>query len=186
MYRLIFLSVRTWFATLMVLIITSNASVANPGTVYDFKRVNCESNLSVDVNEKTEVTNHKISIELFPVEHTFRAKDEMLVKNQGEFISLNLNKGFKIKSAKLDGKETKFQFDRAVYKNKLKKLDDDNVASDFSRAGVVKIDTERTGEHVLILDYEGSLYEAPSASLWKIQLSTFSRRDQRCQRDLGS
>jgi len=164
MCRLIFLLVKALFAVVMVLIITLNLSAAVPGTEYEIKRVKVWSNPSVDANRKTDVINHKISIEFFPEKHSFMALDEILVRNEGEFISLNLNKSFKIISVKQDGKELKFHFDTKAYQNELKKLDDDNLASDFSRAGILKIDTGSAGEHTVILDYEGSVYEEPAAS----------------------
>jgi len=164
MYRSIFSSATTLFTIVMVLMMVSIVTAAAPGIEPGKTRVISGSDLSADINGKAVVRNHKISIELFPGDHTFKASDEMLIKNQGKFISLNLNRDFKIKSVMLDGKKAEFQFDKDAYKNRLKKLHDDNVDSDFSRAGILKIYLKKKGEHTVIVDYEGLLYEEPSAS----------------------
>lgn len=164
MRRFIFLTGRTWLATAIVLIMSLSFSVRIAGAEDDFEKGEDKSSRNVETASKTDILNHKISIELFPEKHGFKASDEMRVKHEGKFISLALNKNFKIKSIILNGQAAKFQFDKEAYKNKLKKLADDNLASDFSRAGIIKIDTKTLGEQTVILEYEGSLYEEPSAS----------------------
>jgi hypothetical protein len=142
---------------------------AVPWQEVDLESVNSIPDLSADTEGKTEVRNHKITIEIFPKEHKFKAVDEMLVSSQGEFIILNINKSFQINSAVLDGKKSEFQFDRAANESGSKRLDDDNVASDFKEAGRVKIAIKEKGEHTLSLEYEGSIFEEPSASQFSRQ-----------------
>lgn len=113
---------------------------------------------------KTEVTRYRISIEIFPDRHGLMCRSETTVKNQGQFICLNLNKNFKIDSVFLDGREVMFQFDREAYRESRRRFDDDNVSSDFRRSGRVKIDAGEPGEHTLMLEYEGSLFEEPTSS----------------------
>jgi hypothetical protein len=169
MKRLIIPSIKTWLATVMMLMVVVLVMAEIPWLESDLERVNSIQDQRADTEVKTEVRNHKITIEIFPKEHKFKASDEMLVSSQGEFISLSLNKSFQINSAVLNGKKSEFQFDRNAYESESKRLDDDNVASDFKKAGIVKIPIKAKGEHTLSLEYEGSIFEEPSASQFSRQ-----------------
>ena len=169
MNRSIISSIKTWLATVMMLMVVILVTAAVPGPEVDSESVNSIQDQSANAEVKTEVRNHKITIEIFPKEHKFKAMDEMLVSSQGEFIFVSLNKSFQINSAVLDGKKAEFQFDRAAYESESKRLDDDNVASDFKEAGIVKIPIKAKGEHTLSLEYEGSIFEEPSASQFSRQ-----------------
>ena len=169
MNRLIFSSVKTWLATVMILMVAVLVTTAIPMPGIDSEGVNSIQDQNTDTERKTEIRNHKITIEIFPKEHKFKASDEMLVSSQGKFISLSLNKSFQINSAVLNGKKSEFQFDRNAYESESKRLDDDNVASDFKKSGIVKIPIKAKGEHTLSLEYEGSIFEEPSASQFSRQ-----------------
>ena len=169
MNRSILSSVKTWLATVMILMVAVLVTAAAPILEIDSDGVNSIQDQNTDTERKTEIRNHKITIEIFPKEHKFKASDEMLVSSQGKFISLSLNKSFQINSAVLNGKKSEFQFDRNAYESESKRLDDDNVASDFKKSGVVKIPIKAKGEHTLSLEYEGSIFEEPSASQFSRQ-----------------
>lgn len=169
MNRSIILSFKTWLAPVMMLMAAVLVVAAVPWQEVDLESVNSIQDQSADAEAKTEVRNHKITIEIFPKEHKFKATDEMLVNSQGEFIILSLNKSFQVNSAVLDEKKAEFQFDRAANESGSKRLDDDNVASDFKEAGRVKIAIKEKGEHTLSLEYEGSIFEEPSASQFSRQ-----------------
>lgn len=164
MKRSIISSFKSWLAPSMILMVAVLVIASGPQSGHDSDRAADIQKQSAGADRKTEVINHRIRVEIFPKEHKFEAVDEMRVRCQGEFVVLNLNKSFRINSAVLNGKKSEFQFDRAAYQDESKRLDDDNMASDFKKAGRVKIAVEEKGEQTFSLEYEGSIFEEPSAS----------------------
>jgi len=120
--------------------------------------------LCADVDDASVIKNHKISIELIPEKHSFNASDEMLITHTSEQISLYINKDFKINFIKVSGKKRDFRFDQDLEQRKPQKLLDDNLSSDFTRAGILTIDAKTPGEHVVLLDYSGIVYDEPGTS----------------------
>lgn len=120
--------------------------------------------LEADTTGITTVKNHKISIELFPKKNGFSAQDEMILEHDNEIISFHLNNNFKINWVKVDGKKTRFRFDKSPDNDKQKELTDDNVASNSSLAGVLTIDWKSAGEHKVIVDYKGTIFNLPTTS----------------------
>jgi aminopeptidase N len=169
MKRPIIPSLKKWLTTVTILMISVLFIAAGLQSETESERTFVIQDQSADTDGKTDIKNHTIRIELFPKKHKFRAMDEMFIRSQGEFIILNLNKDFQINSASLNGKKIEFHFDRAAYDTEPKRLDDDNVASDFKRAGRVKIPIEGKRENTLFIEYEGSIFEEPSASQFSRQ-----------------
>lgn len=119
--------------------------------------------LGPKTDESTVIKNHSISIELFPKEHTFKATDEMRIEHKGKNVTFYFNKSFYIHSIVVKGKRADFRQADMPEEEKGEKLED-KLTSDFSRAGIVTISIKHPGEHTLILNYEGKLFEAPKTS----------------------
>ena len=66
MNRSIISSIKTWLATVMMLMVVILVTAAVPGPEVDSESVNSIQDQSANAEVKTEVRNHKITIEIFP------------------------------------------------------------------------------------------------------------------------
>ena len=112
----------------------------------------------------SKVKTHTIRITLFPEKHEFKARDHMLLDNQGSAIMLSLNENFEILSVKVNGVEATFQFGEIPELSESARLEDDNVAAEESLAGGLRISVPSPGKHKVEIEYRGTVYDKPDSS----------------------
>ena len=115
-------------------------------------------------SESTLVKSHSINIELFPEAHAFKATDKMRVEHNGKSLFLYLNKSFRVNSILVNRKRVDFRFADLTESERAKLLIADSILEDISRAGRIEIFAKPSEEYMVIIDYEGKLFEEPAAS----------------------
>lgn len=138
-----------WFSALLISLIVTSINSAWAPSIEDYP---------------TCIKKHIISIELFPSSHQMKAEDNMIVFSEGSSLRFFINKTFAIDSVTIDNKETNYSFTDFPEDLKPKKIDDDNVASDFKNAILLTIKDISSGQHSVSIKYTGTLYDIPKAS----------------------